>query len=476
MKGLIKKILREQTTLLVEQPQCPPNGRSVVADNAIATSCLSGFPLQQSTSYFNSGNVGIIGRGCITVNNGNVPQMGDIVYFDFDPVQGQPMYFKISSVAPSNTSNYWDWDTVPAVGCGYDCNTKGECIYNGSGNAEYPTEAACQQNCRRLENIDLGGETGIADTPYTPHLPWQPTELDPGGLTPKSLAPDTPRWPWKPSEIDPGGLTPKSLAPEKTCLDIEAEVCDNSGLGPKTFPCMTINVSAPSQGDIFEEPNPNGDPIIWRVISTSPGNYTGALDYLPANCPLNESNLNRIIKKILREQASDDATRRLRIVFSQMKTIKEVDEYIVGINKEKKQPYGFEHIRDAILGILKLVGRIETSYVETADMTYWFAKAFLLNGGYGRNFKEGEIQLVELPVYGMECNYTEEVFEFRTGWGDVIGVTSEEEAIDIFGNDAENYIEDSESDDSDYGDIYNVEGVVVNETRWIKFKPEWIGL
>ena len=122
------------------------------------------------------------------------------------------------------------------------------------------------------------------------------------------------------------------------------------------------------------------------------------------------------------------------------------------------------------------MGRIETSYVETGDMTYWFAKAFMLNGGYSRDFKEGEIQLIELPVYGLEANYTEEVFEYRTGWGDVIGVTSEEEAIDIFKNDAEKYIEDSETGDSDYGDIYNVEDVVVQETRWIKFKPAWIGL
>ena len=185
--------------------------------------------------------------------------------------------------------------------------------------------------------------------------------------------------------------------------------------------------------------------------------------------------MKNLIKKILREDVSDNAIRRLRIVFSQMKTIKEIDEYITAINKEKKQPYGFTGITEALRGILKLVGRREERY-DTGDLSYWFAKAFLLNGGYGRDFKEGEIQLIELPVYGLECNYTEEAFEYRTGWGDVIGVTSEEEAIDIFGNDAENYIEDSESDDSDYGDIYNVEDVVVQETRWVKFNPEWVGL
>ena len=315
--------------------------------------------------------------------------------------------------------------------------------YNPSGNAEYPTEAACQQNCRRLENIDLGGETGIADTPYTPHLPWQPTELDPGGLTPKSLAPDTPRWPWKPSEIDPGGLTPKSLAPEKTCLDIEAEVCDNSGLGPKTFPCMTINVSAPSQGDIFEEPNPNGDPIIWRVISTSPGNYTGALDYLPANCPLNESNLNRIIKKILREQVEedlggvpqvkDDAMRRIRIVLSQMKSHKGWKEYLYAINEEKKEPYGYQELKQALDNILKLMGGVVHS--DNFERAYWFAKVFDINGGYGRDFKEGEIQVIEFLSTKWKENTQKKYLILELDGVLLLEWTSEDEAIRYFDSD-----------------------------------------
>ena len=182
------------------------------------------------------------------------------------------------------------------------------------------------------------------------------------------------------------------------------------------------------------------------------------------------------IKKILREQASDDATRRLRIVFGQMKTIKGIDEYIDAINKEKKQPYAFEGLTSAIRGLLKLVGRTETHYSAADDTSYWFAKAFLLNGGYGRDFKEGEIQLVELPLYEMECNYTEEAFEYRTGWGGLIGVHSEEEAMDVFANDAEKYIEDSETNDTDYGDVYDVEEVVVQNKSWIKFRPSWVGL
>ena len=59
----------------------------------------------------------------------------------------------------------------------------------------------------------------------------------------------------------------------------------------------------------------------------------------------------------------------------------------------------------------------------------------MINGGYGREFKEGEIQLIELPIYEMSADYTEEVFEFRTGWGSIVGAIDEEEAIDYFEGD-----------------------------------------
>ena len=232
----------------------------------------------------------------------------------------------------------------------------------------------------------------------------------------------------------------------------------------------TITYRVTNDGENYE----NGDMLtktMDQLISLQDHTSTSTSD----EKKLTEIDARILIHKILREEVSDDAIRRLRIVFSQMKTIKEIDEYITAINKEKKQPYAFGDMRTAILGILKLVGRSEERY-DTGDLSYWFAKAFLLNGGYGRDFKEGEIQLVELPVYGMEANYTEEVFEYRSGWGDIIGVTSEEEAIEIFESNPEGYIEDSDTGDSDYGDIYDVSDVVVNETRWIKFKPAWVGL
>ena len=60
------------------------------------------------------------------------------------------------------------------------------------------------------------------------------------------------------------------------------------------------------------------------------------------------------------------------------------------------------------------------------------------NGGYGRDFKEGEIQLIEVPGFQLEGQYTEQQYAYITGWGEVVGVSGEEEAINRFKNDIDN--------------------------------------
>ena len=128
--------------------------------------------------------------------------------------------------------------------------------------------------------------------------------------------------------------------------------------------------------------------------------------------------------------------------------------------------------------LLKYMGM--DSQVERMHQTqytyYWFATTFMKNGGYGRDFKEGEIQLIEVPVFEMEAQYTEEQYAYKTGWGDIVGVSGEEEAINRFENDIDHYIEDSEEDDRDYGDSYDVSNVTISNVNFIKFNPEWVGL
>tara|TARA_B110000196_G_C21078096_1_gene631010 strand:+ start:727 stop:1323 length:597 start_codon:yes stop_codon:yes gene_type:complete len=198
--------------------------------------------------------------------------------------------------------------------------------------------------------------------------------------------------------------------------------------------------------------------------------------------------MKNLIKKILREQVEEDlggvpqvednAMRRIRVVLDLMKRYgKKWDGYLDGIAKTKKEPYGYEGMKDILNNLLKIVGGGKDSrYGGDFDKTYWFSKVFQINGGENRNFREGEIQLIELPQYEMEANYSEEATDYRTGWGSVVGVTSEDEAVELFTDDFGSYLEDSESNDMDYGDVYDVEDVTVITVEWIRFMPKWVGL
>ena len=115
-----------------------------------------------------------------------------------------------------------------------------------------------------------------------------------------------------------------------------------------------------------------------------------------------------LIKKILREQAEEDlggvpqiednAMRRIRIVLNSMKSYKGWDKYMEDIYHQKKEPYGYQELRENMENILKLIGGGgPIGATDTFEKTYWFSKVFMINGGYSRNFKEGEIQVIETP-------------------------------------------------------------------------------
>ena len=184
-----------------------------------------------------------------------------------------------------------------------------------------------------------------------------------------------------------------------------------------------------------------------------------------------------LIRKILKEEVGGDAISRLRIVFTKMKEGKGWDVYLSEIDETKKITGSMYDLTGGLWTLLKYMGIDTDQRVHhTQYIYYWFAATFMKNGGYGRDFKEGEIQLVELPVYEMEGQYTEEQYAFKTGWGDIVGVSGEEEAINRFENDIDHYIEDSEEDDRDYGDSSDVTNVTVQNIKNIKFDPQWVGL
>ena len=171
---------------------------------------------------------------------------------------------------------------------------------------------------------------------------------------------------------------------------------------------------------------------------------------------------------------------RLRVVFEQIKKLppKAIEFYIPGIHDSGTQQGVNRSVVNGVDGILKLVGGgTETlgGGYDTTIITYWFIKTFLINGGFTRNFKEGEITLPEIAIYDCQADFIEEVFESRTSWGAVIGPQSEEEAIEWYRNNMHNWEEDTEHQDSDYGEITDIEDVEVTNTNTLKFNPEWIG-
>ena len=171
---------------------------------------------------------------------------------------------------------------------------------------------------------------------------------------------------------------------------------------------------------------------------------------------------------------------RLRMVFEQIKKLppKAIEGYIPQIHDNGTQQGANARVIDTLDGILKLFGGGTTSrrhQHHNSIITYWFINAFLVNGGFNRNFKEGEITLPEITVYECQADFVEEVFESRTSWGNVIGPQSEEEATEWYRADMYNWEEDTEHQDSEYGDVTDIEDVIVSSTQTLKFAPEWIG-
>ena len=185
-----------------------------------------------------------------------------------------------------------------------------------------------------------------------------------------------------------------------------------------------------------------------------------------------------LIRKILKEEVGGDALSRLRIILTKMKSIQGWEKVVYDINKFKKVPAGIQEKTQSLWSLLKYMGFSPSFSVQSAmlDTIYWFSTTFIKNGGYDRDFSEGEIQLLELPVYEMSGTFTEEQYVYKSGWGDMLGISNEEEAITRFTNDIDDYIEDSEEEDRDYGDSFDVDNVQVETIRIIKFNPEWVGL
>tara|TARA_R100000808_G_C2133653_1_gene142336 strand:- start:31 stop:885 length:855 start_codon:yes stop_codon:yes gene_type:complete len=114
-------------------PPCPPNGRWVTAKN-----CTFG---------------GNVNWGCTTVDNGQVPQVGQVIDAGATiagTIPPIPTYFKITNVQPENLQTYPtvnDFASTTHSGCGWDCSatTPYTCVWTGlsGGVSQFGNYAAC---------------------------------------------------------------------------------------------------------------------------------------------------------------------------------------------------------------------------------------------------------------------------------------------------------------------------------------------
>ena len=206
--------------------------------------------------------------------------------------------------------------------------------------------------------------------------------------------------------------------------------------------------------------------------------------------------MKTLIKKILREEnesplpTEEAGISLLRVVLQTMKSIPQsvVDNYIPELQNKGPQSADISALIGPLENIVKLIGvdsRDSQGYIRhnfgdrnnhSWQIAWWFVETFLRNGGYNRNFSEGEIILPEIPIYECEVEYVEKVFESRLGWGDIMGVTSEEEAAKKYMENPYTWQHDSEHQDSEYGDLDVVEEGEVTGTRILKFNPTWVGV
>jgi len=109
---------------------CPPN-----ADSIMAWNCAN-----------NQGYA----HNCITVDN-STPLVGQMIHM-------QNTVYKISAVgstfpgqSPTNYP-YLNLNSASGVDCGYNC-VNNNCVFDGSGNATYPTEISCQASCQAPTHV-----------------------------------------------------------------------------------------------------------------------------------------------------------------------------------------------------------------------------------------------------------------------------------------------------------------------------------
>ena len=161
--------------------------------------------------------------------------------------------------------------------------------------------------------------------------------------------------------------------------------------------------------------------------------------------------------------------RHLRNIFKQMKKVSGMEDYMTYVNDTSEEFYHYNspeatkhnETRSLVQRIPKFLGAKDGVNRQVATTLIY---TFFNNGGYGRDFSKGELDLTPLVTYDIDANTTRETTAYETSWGEVFA-NSEEEAIKKFEENPEDWASDSEHDDMDYGDYLEVNNTTVTQTN-----------
>ena len=189
--------------------------------------------------------------------------------------------------------------------------------------------------------------------------------------------------------------------------------------------------------------------------------------------------LIKILESVLVEDLTDNELasegndqkldKYLRLIFKQMKKVSGLDELMAHLQTQSEHFYRYNDTQQQELkGKVELISKIPKFLGAKDGADRYIASAlvytFLNNGGYDRDFGKDELDLTPLVTYDLDGKTTRETTTFETGWGEVFA-NSEEEAIEKFQMNPENWVSDSEHDDTDYGDYLDVNNVTVTNTN-----------
>jgi hypothetical protein len=191
--------------------------------------------------------------------------------------------------------------------------------------------------------------------------------------------------------------------------------------------------------------------------------------------------MKELLRNTIKEQEEGEERfdKRLRRIFTLMKSIPDIDKWSVDSDDNHYLPNNYGRWSMELVNVLKLFG-VDLSKWNSdfyrRDAVKTFYEIFLQNGGSSRNFDEGKLDLRPTIVYRIHADATVMITEETQISGEIWGVKSEEAALEQMRQFPDRWASIDDNISSDYGPIKNVRDERVYEKLEYVITAEMIGL